>query len=1464
MPRAKAVLKWLGFGLGGLLAVVAGGVGVGYAWLQSDGGREWLVGQIEAAASTPGELELSIGRLEGDLPARVAVRDVMVSDAEGRWLSIAALDLAWRPWQLLSGTLAIDSLALSNVDLARLPSAAAAEAGEYSAETAPTGLPALPFRIRISQLTADEIALGAAVLGQPARFTLAGEATRREDGGLVAGLTLSRLDGKEMQLVAKLDYDPAGDVLSAEVDAADAPGGLLAALLDMPNLPRAELRLAGSGPLSAWAGDFTLSLGQVARAAASIGLQRGPGGDLGFELDGHSDIEPPVAGTFWDLVRGRSELALEGTWQQAQRLRLERFAASNANLTLNAQGDFEPQSGAIDMTLGAAAEASAPLAAELGLARLDRLTAEVAVSGTTDRPQAMIELQADGIESPDFEAATATLNGRLVAENDLLGPAPKLGLDLNGRLDAPRLPGNDEVNEVLGSQLSLALKGSLDISAATIEVAALDASVDNASLAASGPFNLDDGSAQLRTTLTVADLAQLQPLTAIALGGRVQLAGPITVAQFGSRLQIDLQGRWEEPSSDIALIDLAAGDGMDLSTRLTLDGATVEIENVTARSKAAEVTAALTVTAESALRDGRYRLALPDAAVLAEELGADFSGPATVEGDIAGPFEALDLSGRLLAQQVDIEGQILRDLDGTYRLSLRGADIDGPLTLALSSPFGPVEARADLKMREDAVTLAALQAKLPETLVSGEVTLPLDGGAPIAVLDGEIADLGSWLAFAGLAGGGQGRIQVKLNAPGAAAPVLATADFAKLTLLTAPGAMPVAAARLSLDLQAQDPALEQPGSFKLRAEALSRDNLDLNRLDLDGAGTASRLDLTLSAAGTWVEPLELRAAATVSRTADSLGIDLTEAEGRAFGQPLRLRQAAQLTLAPAETRLENLDLSSGDTRLTADARIGGGQIAVVAALDQLPMTTVDGFWESGISGTMSAKLDLAGALADPRGTAELTATGLRPRDGGDVPALALTAAADWRAGRVKIEGQLGGDQVTAARFSAEAPLALTADGAGLEVPDDGPLSGAVDWAGDITTLLLFVPLPQHRLAGQAAVALDITGTVGAPRLEGSVALNDARYENLETGTILRDLDLAAEIAQDQVTLASLTANDSAGGRISGEGNLALDPEKQFPFDVSVALDKFHAVRRDDVTAVTGGTIRANGSLAAPRIEGRLTTETVEVSLAGALPPDVVSLDVIEIKDGVVQEQPEQLKKGPTVDVALDIIIEMPGRVFVRGRGLDSEWGGRLSVQGTSAEPLVSGEVKVVRGQLSVVGKPFKLKEGKVTLPKAAGSEPQLDVTAVNEGKDLIVTANLSGPPSKLDLELTSVPELPRDEIISRVLFGKSAASLSAAEAAQLALALNDLASGSDTDLLGLARRTVGVDVLRVQTTEEGAAAVEAGKYVTEDIYVGVEQGTTTESSTAEVEIELTPNITLESEVTGTGASKSGVRFQWDY
>src|SRR3546814_411752 len=75
MRLARQIAKWSLIGGAGLLAVVALGLALGFGWLQSDSGRDWLARQIEDAASTPGEMELSIGALTGDLPQSLVARD---------------------------------------------------------------------------------------------------------------------------------------------------------------------------------------------------------------------------------------------------------------------------------------------------------------------------------------------------------------------------------------------------------------------------------------------------------------------------------------------------------------------------------------------------------------------------------------------------------------------------------------------------------------------------------------------------------------------------------------------------------------------------------------------------------------------------------------------------------------------------------------------------------------------------------------------------------------------------------------------------------------------------------------------------------------------------------------------------------------------------------------------------------------------------------------------------------------------------------------------------------------------------------------------------------------------------------------------------------------------------------------------------------------------------------------------
>lgn len=1463
MRRARQIAKWGLIGTAGLLAAVALVLVGGLAWLRSDGGREWLARQIEDAASTPGSLEVAIGGIGGALPQSLSAHDIVVSDAGGSFLTIASLRIEWEPWQLLRRTLALREVALGAVELARLPAGAQAGAEDEDAATTPRDLLDFPLKIRLDRLAVEEIALGAPVLGQPARFTLTGQADRRDDGGLSARFDLRRADRAGEHLVAAVQYAPSDDRLTADIEAAAAPGGIVAALLDMPDLPQSTLTLAGSGPLADWPGGFALTVGDLAEVAADVRLARSQNGDLAFQVAGHSELRPPQDSDVAPLVAGESTIDLRGAWQAGRRLHIDRFAIANQTVQIDLQGDVTPEDETLAVTVSATAEDAVALARFADLDGLRRLAADIAISGSFGNPRATIDLRAEQLATPDFAVEAVTLSGSAEVARDLLGPAPLLTLDLEGRLDRPRLPGQDAVNGVIGDTLPLRLAGQLDLATLVLDIARLESATNGVTLSAGGPFNLDDGSASLDATASVADLTVLQPLTEIRLGGAVRLTGPVTLAGFGRHIAADLAGRWEQPSSDVALVAAAGGDGLDVTARFAIDGPVVRIEQATARSPATDLTVGL-VVADGGLRDGRYGLRLAEAGVLADALGVAVAGPATVEGDIAGPFDALALDGRATLARLSIEEQALREVVARYRLTVNGGQVTGPIDVTLASPFGPASAATNLAVRGDSVTLSDIEAELPQTTVSGTVTIPLGGGEPSAELEGEVASLAPWLERAGFAGDGRGRIALMLNQPGAPAALSATADFSGLRFLQAPGAAPITAERLTMRLQGPDMALAGPASLDLKATALRQADIVLDRADLTAQGTLDALDVTLDTQGRWSQPLTLSAAARVTRQGDTTTVVLDRAEGQAFGRPLTLSRPATLALAPGATRIEDLDIASGDARLTADVALDSDRIAAKASLESLPLAALDAFWDSGLAGEINAEVDISGSLDDPRGNAQLAAANLRPRDSRDAPPLELTTTADWRGGRLAARGELGGAEVAAARFAADAPLRLSADGTPV-LPPGEPISGRLDWSGDIRTLLLFVPLPEHRLDGKAEVAVTVGGTLEAPTADGRIALAAGRYENLETGTLLRDLAVIAEVSKERVTLVSLEAVDGAGGKVSGSGTLALDPAREFPLDVAVRLDKFHVVRRDDVTAVTGGEASLTGSLAEPQIKGRFTTETVEVSLLANLPPDVVSLDVIEMKDGEAQQPPPASGQEAAIEAILDVVVDMPRRVFVRGRGLDSEWTGRLSVKGPAASPSVTGALTLVRGQMSVVGKPFTLQEGKVTLPEGADTEPTLDVAAVYRGEDLTVTARLSGPLSHPELDLSSVPQVPRDEIVSRVLFNKSAAQLSAAEAAQLAIALRELTGkGGGSDVLGFARRTLGVDVLRIETAEGDTPALEAGKYLTDEVYVGVKQGTTAQSSSAGVEIELTPNVTLESEVTGQGANKSGVRFQWDY
>ncbi len=240
----------------------------------------------------------------------------------------------------------------------------------------------------------------------------------------------------------------------------------------------------------------------------------------------------------------------------------------------------------------------------------------------------------------------------------------------------------------------------------------------------------------------------------------------------------------------------------------------------------------------------------------------------------------------------------------------------------------------------------------------------------------------------------------------------------------------------------------------------------------------------------------------------------------------------------------------------------------------------------------------------------------------------------------------------------------------------------------------------------------------------------------------------------------------------------------------------------------------------------------------------------------------QPKNRTSQALPLDINLSIPARCFLRGRGLDSEWSGELHGTGTDKEPKIRGEMNLVRGHATILTKRFDLEKGKVTFAGQAPPSPLLDIHAVDETPDLRVNLHVTGPATNIELTLSSVPSLPRDEILSRLLFGRALDEITPQMAVKLALAVRTLTTGK-MGLLQRLRSGLGLDTLELKTSEgdQPETVVGVGKYLGEDIYFQVERGMAGDSTQMSVEVELTRHPSIESQA---GALNQGIKLKWRY
>lgn len=527
----------------------------------------------------------------------------------------------------------------------------------------------------------------------------------------------------------------------------------------------------------------------------------------------------------------------------------------------------------------------------------------------------------------------------------------------------------------------------------------------------------------------------------------------------------------------------------------------------------------------------------------------------------------------------------------------------------------------------------------------------------------------------------------------------------------------------------------------------------------------------------------------------------------------------------------------------------------------MPLQLLDIFWPKlGLAGIASGTVDYRFDGNRPSGRADLKVRGLsraglvltsQPID------LGFSGVLDGGKAGFRAVAVSGGKTIGRAqgRF---APL-----GAGPTVAAlvNAPMLMQVRYAGPADTLWRLSGVEVFDLSGPIAIGADIGGRMVDPQIRGSLRAQGARIESAVTGTVITGLTASGRFAGPRLTLDQVSGATPGGGSLIGRGSVDFSGGMA-AFDLAFQTQNARILDRDDLAANVTGPLRIKSDGNGGVISGDLRLASGRFTLgqasAAAKVPQLkvreINLDPAEVIE-VRQLSPWRLD------------VKVAGDLNVRGLGIDSRWRTNLQIGGNVAAPAATGTANLVRGNYEFAGRVFRLDRGIIRFRGESPPDPLLDIRAEAQVQGVDASVLVRGTGLRPEISFASVPALPQDELLSRLLFGTSITNLSAPEALQLASAVAALNSGTgNLDPINAVRRAVGLDRLRILPADIATGqktAISAGKYIGRKLFVEVITDGQGYSATR-IEYQVTRWLSLLSSVSTIGRTSANVRISKDY
>ncbi len=393
----------------------------------------------------------------------------------------------------------------------------------------------------------------------------------------------------------------------------------------------------------------------------------------------------------------------------------------------------------------------------------------------------------------------------------------------------------------------------------------------------------------------------------------------------------------------------------------------------------------------------------------------------------------------------------------------------------------------------------------------------------------------------------------------------------------------------------------------------------------------------------------------------------------------------------------------------------------------------------------------------------------------------------------------------------EFELALL-DSGNLRLKGDARIGGRLNMDIDGRIPLTAAGIFSDELAGATGILSvkgKIAGDTADPQIDARIDLENIGMTVPGLVQKLHDLNGSLHLTPDNIRIDALSGFLDTGS-FSLNGTIAHETFTPKQVNISIEAKSLPLEVPDTLAVLLNGDIKITGKNRTADARGEI------VLLEGVYFKDV-KINLLQMATSrqravAPAAEPATIPYFDTVNLNIAVSHRQP--FVVQNNLAQLEISPELKIGGSLVHPVVSGRAQVKEGTVTFQKKTFEVKKGVIDFVNPYKTEAEIDIESQAQIRSWKINLGIKGTPDNLDITLTSQPSETNADILSLILFGRTAQELTAGEGGAQRTT-GQIMAEMIADTLGEdIKKSTGLDILQLETNDSSDGQNAAGVKVT--------------------------------------------------